>query len=712
METEIIGYDNQWELMQDLFIWLDFRLYFYYINHQWLGPSSELKNTLGLTISREEFEHLLTKASLTGLEERLDEESLRELQNISKKIAIRLDATEASVSFPLLRLCEQFHLDAFEANCVIVAYALVLNPKYEKLLAYLQDDITRKCLSISLAVQLFLPADATVEQYLSRFTGKSRFTSLFESESLRQGDCILRPVIVEYLSKGTISPQPWLEIFHGATQSPDCPLVVQKTMAQQLDQMMQSAPTCMVCLSGGAGSGKRFQLRHLMAREKKSIVFADLHGEEWETHAEDAALTALLLDAYLCLYHLDRKTENSDELLTAPQEMADVIDTLPTDKPHIFLLSRLPIQINFSHMTLDFSLPALTEAERLILFQANLQEFSLAPDVTAEELAAKFHFSPRQIAGSCQQAAGCASMFSDGIVRREQLHATCYQQAVHKLGKLAQRVPAAYTWDDIVLPQEQKQLLQQACWHIRYRYLVYHTWGFDQKVKYGRGLSILLAGAPGTGKTMCAQVIAKQLMMELYKINISQVVSKYIGETEKNLQAVFNEAKNADSILFFDECDALFGKRSAVKDSHDRNANIEVAHLLQQIEAFDGVCILATNLIGNIDEAFMRRITYVVRFPFPDAAMRRAIYQRMLPPAAPVADDIDWAFLSEKFPLSGGHIKNIVLSAAFIAAGTGRPISMRELLRAGVEELKKNGIVVVREELREYADLLEEENRE
>ena len=207
---------------------------------------------------------------------------------------------------------------------------------------------------------------------------------------------------------------------------------------------------------------------------------------------------------------------------------------------------------------------------------------------------------------------------------------------------------------------------------------------------------------------MCAQVIAKHLNMEMYKINLSQIVSKYIGETEKNLRAVFTEARNANSILFFDECDALFGKRSEVKDSHDRNANVEVAYLLQQIEEYDGVCILATTLIGNIDAAFLRRITYVVRFPFPEADMREQIYRRTIPKDAPVDEDIDWAFLAEKFPLSGGHIKNIVLAAAFLAAEDGTPISMAHLLRAAVNEMKKNEIIVVREQLREYIDLLED----
>ena len=171
---------------------------------------------------------------------------------------------------------------------------------------------------------------------------------------------------------------------------------------------------------------------------------------------------------------------------------------------------------------------------------------------------------------------------------------------------------------------------------------------------------------------------------------------------------MFNEAKRSNCILFFDECDAIFGKRSEVKDAHDRNANVEVAYLLQQIEEYDGVCIMATNLIGNIDGAFMRRITYVVRFPFPDAAMREDIYRRLIPERAPVDPDIDWSFLAEKFELSGGHIKNIVLWAAFLAAQEERPIGMAHLVRAAVGELKKNEIVVVREELREYADLLEE----
>ena len=194
--------------------------------------------------------------------------------------------------------------------------------------------------------------------------------------------------------------------------------------------------------------------------------------------------------------------------------------------------------------------------------------------------------------------------------------------------------------------------------------------------------------------------------MEIYKIQISQVVSKYIGETEKNLRAVIAQAKRSSSILLFDECDALFGKRSEVKDAHDRNANIEVAYLLQEMEDYDGMCILATNLIQNIDAAFMRRISFVVHFPFPDADMRRLIFKSMLPAKAPVEQDIDWEFLAKKVELSGGSIKNIVIHAAFDAAAKCKAIGMRELMRAAVDEMRKNGMIVVREDIKEYADMV------
>ena len=698
------GYESQWELMDDLFTWLDFLLYLFYKHHQWLGPKNDMRNMMGLVVSREEFEHNLTKAAQLGLVTQLDAEEADQLEGAEAAIQVRLERT--TCTFPLLELFQRCGLDAFERSCVALAYAGTLDQKYEKLFAYLQDDITRKTPSTALAVQLFLPGDSTMEEYISRFFRRDTFTALFDQERLGAGQLVLCTTVLEFLSTGTVTPLPGLRLFDGKVETPSGPLVIGKEAARRLDVLFREPGARIICLTGGPGVGKRFQVEHLMARTGQRCIFVSLDCERPEERAREGVLAARLTGACLCCGHMEQQ-DGEGRLLPPEEKILQTILDLEPAHEKVFFLSQLPIRARLSRLTVELELPDPTEDERVELFRAFLGDVPLEKGLTVEELASKFRFSPRQVELACRQAAGLARLDSDGVISSQRMHQCCYRQVVHKLGDLATPVRPAFGWDDVVMPQDQKKLLQHACGHIKYRHKVYSDWGFERKIAYGRGLSILFAGAPGTGKTMCAQVIANELNMEMYKINISQIVSKYIGETEKNLQAVFAEARKSNCILFFDECDAIFGKRSEVKDAHDRNANVEVAYLLQQIEEHDGVCIMATNLIGNIDAAFMRRITYVIHFPFPDAAMREEIYRRTMPREAPVADDIDWAFLAEKFQLSGGHIKNIVLSAAFLAALEDSPIGMSHLLRAAVRELKKNEIVVVREELREYADLLD-----
>jgi SpoVK/Ycf46/Vps4 family AAA+-type ATPase len=223
------------------------------------------------------------------------------------------------------------------------------------------------------------------------------------------------------------------------------------------------------------------------------------------------------------------------------------------------------------------------------------------------------------------------------------------------------------------------------------RHLVYGAWGFDRKLSAGKGLNVLFAGPPGTGKTMAAEVMAGALALDLYKIDLALVVSKYIGETEKNLDRIFAAAETANAILFFDEADALFGKRSEVKDSHDRYANIEIGYLLQKMEEYEGIAILATNLRQNIDEAFLRRLQSIVDFPFPDENHRRRIWGAVFPPAAPLGSDVDFAALARDVRLAGGSIKNIAVSAAFHAAAEERAIEMKHFIRAARREHQKLG---------------------
>ncbi len=264
---------------------------------------------------------------------------------------------------------------------------------------------------------------------------------------------------------------------------------------------------------------------------------------------------------------------------------------------------------------------------------------------------------------------------------------TCRSQARPRLDELAQPIEAGSTWDDLVLPELQRQVLRDIAAHVRQRAKVYEQWGFGNKGGRGLGISALFAGASGTGKTMAAEVIADELRLDLYRIDLSQVVSKYIGETEKNLRRVFDAAETGGAILLFDEADALFGKRSEVKDSHDRHANIEVGYLLQRMESYRGLAILTTNLKGSLDQAFLRRIRFVVQFPFPDASQRAEIWQRIFPRQTPT-QDLDPSKLA-KLNVSGGNIRNIALNAAFLAADAGEPVEMKHILQSAKSEYAK-----------------------
>jgi SpoVK/Ycf46/Vps4 family AAA+-type ATPase len=263
----------------------------------------------------------------------------------------------------------------------------------------------------------------------------------------------------------------------------------------------------------------------------------------------------------------------------------------------------------------------------------------------------------------------------------------CRVEARPGLDDLAQRIESAAVWDDLVLPEAQRQLLHEIAAHVRHRTTVYETWGFISRGARGLGISALFAGASGTGKTLAAEVLAHELRLDLYRIDLSSVVSKYIGETEKNLRRVFDAAEEGGAILLFDEADALFGKRSEVKDSHDRYANIEVSYLLQRMEVYRGLAILTTNLKNALDTAFLRRIRFVVQFPFPDAMQRAEIWRRILPERLPI-ENLDVGKLA-RLNVTGGNIRNIALNAAFLAADTHEPVRMAHMLRAAYTEYAK-----------------------
>jgi SpoVK/Ycf46/Vps4 family AAA+-type ATPase len=310
----------------------------------------------------------------------------------------------------------------------------------------------------------------------------------------------------------------------------------------------------------------------------------------------------------------------------------------------------------------------------------------------AGELASQFRLTPGQIHDAAAWIVQRRAMASDEAeVTRAELYAACRHQSHHKLAELAVKIEPHYHWDDLVLPPDKLEQLRDLCSQVVHRHRVFGDWGFARKLAHGRGTSALFAGPSGTGKTMAAEVIAHELQLDLYKIDLSGVVNKYIGETEKNLAKIFHEAETSNAILFFDEADALFGKRTKVSDAQDRYANIETSYLLQRVEAYEGIVILATNLQENMDEAFTRRIKFIVDFPFPDVASRKLIWQTHFPRETPVSAELDYDWLAQQLQITGGNIKNIVLNAAFFAAADGGVIGMEHMLRGARREFEKIG---------------------
>jgi SpoVK/Ycf46/Vps4 family AAA+-type ATPase len=310
-----------------------------------------------------------------------------------------------------------------------------------------------------------------------------------------------------------------------------------------------------------------------------------------------------------------------------------------------------------------------------------------------EILAGQFSLTSGQIVAAASSAMSQAVQESRPLLSSDLFEAARLHSG-HHLAELAQKIEPRYAWDDLVLPQTPLTMLRELVSMVQSRPLVLETWGLGRKLTASTGVSALFSGPPGTGKTLAAQIIANQLGIELYRIDLSTVVSKYVGETEKNLERIFTEASQSNAILFFDEADAIFGKRSEVKDAHDRYANIEVGYLLQRMESYNGVTILATNLRANLDDAFTRRLQFIINFPFPDEEYRLQIWQVLIPPDLPRAEELDLELMAKRFKLAGGNIRNIIVSAAFVAASDGGSVTMQHLMHGARREIQKMGRLV------------------
>jgi len=612
-----------------------------------------------------------------------------ELAELERELGER--AQGAGVAPPALELLAGlFRLSPFERDVLLLCLAPELDERFERLYAYVQDDVARTFPTAHLAVTLFSGTDrrkAHRSFYSSSPLLQFRLVTIDRAgpqvSALAASPLRLPPRLVEYLG-GTNRLDPAVASLLLPVRT--LPLTRQHTdLVESLLRAVErgAARRPGVNLVAPAASGKRAVAASLAERLGLELVEVDHMRLGAPGAAREETLRVLEREAALLrlAYYVTEPDDPHDQ--SAARSFKDVVDRLG---PFVIVASEQRVR---SNRLLPAPVPRPdAEAQRGIWEQA-LVTSGIGLRKVAEALPYQFDFGPTAVAGTVGAATGRAALRGTGPegVLDEDLWEAAREQAAWRLDDLARRLAPAAHWDEIVVPSDVLAQLREISAQVAHRAHVYDDWGFGPRLSRGRGISALFAGTSGTGKTMAAEILASELGLDLYCIDLAGVVDKYIGETEKNLRSVFDAAERSGSILFFDEADALFGKRTEVKDSHDRYANIEINYLLQRMEDYPGLSILATNRRTAIDRAFLRRLRFLVDFPFPDAKSRRAIWEKVFPPEAEIGK-LNFESLA-RLELPGGNIKTIAVNAAFLAAREGEPISTRHVMHAARREYAK-----------------------
>lgn len=617
---------------------------------------------------------------------------------------------------PLEWMARSFDLSSFESNVILLALAPEVDLRYEKIFAYLQDDITRKRPTLELALNLFC---SSLEEKLER---RASFAPL-----------------------GPLIRQRLVEIAADPNQSEPSSLSHYIKLDDQIRRLLLGQAGLDDRLSGFCelvdpsvnwddltlnGETKRAILQLATeARFSSAALRLYFQGRGGPEKRETAEALSHALDTRLLVARIDRFPDQANptrlwNLVVREAQLQDAVlfiaslDEFRSGEAAFRRRDLLESAAAFEGITIfagnqawePQSIPGLIVTtvdvqasdydERNAHWQHELARAGIALDLNdVAILAARFRLTPFQITQAVAGAqaslawrrvrAGSATVDVAAATSLDELAAAARAQCGHELAALALKIEPRYGWEDLILAPDPKTQLREICEQCECRHVVYEEWGFGRKLSLGKGLNVLFAGGPGTGKTMGAEVLAHELRLDLYRIDLSQVVSKYIGETEKNLDRIFDAAEDSNAILFFDEADALFGKRSEVRDSHDRYANIEISYLLQKMEEYQGVSILATNLRQNLDDAFVRRLQAIVEFPFPDEECRRRIWESIFPKQVPLGEDVRFDLLAREVRLAGGNIKNMAVAAAFLAAGDGGVVRTPHLVQAARREHQK-----------------------
>ena len=677
--------------------------------------------------------NLLLERAQQGLQQ--TEPFADQLASLNQQIAARENLIKERLSLsrrqnvvlPIEILADVFHLSTVEIELVLICLLPYVDEYYHR--AYHGLQINKNDYYPCLALFNLLLAPSNLKKQLQIRASLLPGTTLMDWQLLLRMDngqgpltaytpLTLDPLIVNYLLGMPITePELNLNLIVANTEPTIIPLSLHPLLEQQLEHLgrhiqdsINSTDSYILHFRGMDTiqlTKTAVQFAERLSFNTIFIIDADyllsfLTGARFNKALAYAKLkqlfrTIILAAAHPCIRHFERLETNDPEVSALRQFLLTSLATTFTLSLLVSTTSTLAAndEVDFTnthYVYIDDPLPNFEQRDELwqtVLNHSRL--IQLKPLATL--LADKFLFTASQIY-SVQQEVLDQAMLCDKkqAISEKALLLACQNHSKLMLPNLATKYTAKAQLSDVILTEHTQNQVYEICQRVKYRREVYQNWGFVNKTKTQRpGLCVIFHGVSGTGKTMTAGAIANELGQELYTINLAMMVSKYIGETEKNLARLFDEAESLNAILFFDEADAIFGKRAEVKDAHDRFANIQTGYLLQRIETYQGIVILATNLLKNIDEAFVRRLDFIIEFHFPNVVQREELWKKAFPKQAPLASDIDYPFLAAKVKLAGGHITNIALRAAFYAVVRQQAITMQHILLAAREEYYKIG---------------------
>ncbi|MGK7930714.1 MAG: ATP-binding protein [Microcystaceae cyanobacterium] len=592
----------------------------------------------------------------------------------------------------LIYLCSTLKLNEFEHNILLLCLCFDLFPQFPPLYAQLQQNSLASYPTFGLAVNLF--EHPNWESLVNRSPLRTwQLIDILHKTRTPLMNCPLKinEGILHYcLGRNSLEQRPKYALFpftrvKDSTDKQESSSLLSDSQRDILDQILMAFKNTYSNASSICFNllGENITTKHTIIEQICQDLGLSLHRlivEQIPTNSEDLRdfITfwqrenlLLPLALYIDLQYLERIPSNSDSLIALRRFFMSCHG--------VFFLDSLDVFQKLDVNLLTFDIPKPTPEEQ---YQFWSQLLGQDKEQEAYILTSQFNLNSTDI----QQIYSKTTNFNENNLLNS-LWQNCLAHTIPKMDNLAQRIELKATWDDLVLPDQITEQLRQIVAQIRFRHQVYDEWGYRRRLNRGLGVATVFAGQSGTGKTMAAEVIANDLQLNLYRIDLSAVVSKYIGETEKNLRKLFDAAEEGGCILFFDEADALFGKRSEVKDSHDRYANIEINYLLQRLESYNGLAILATNKKGSMDGAFMRRLRFIIDFPFPNREIRQQLWKKVFPPQAPV-DDLDYNYL-KLIQLTGGSIQNVAINASFLAAKNGNNITMNEVMSALKSEFMK-----------------------